>query len=301
MGKKKLRPELYLNMQAQASNVSIQSPDDGYSMSAIKNKMDRSNNYDFVTPIPEICYTVKNNCCSKYSVTFYLVDSGFSKFVTTIVPLILVFFMNLINCLFNEDMESEDYLGNAATFALTVVFLLGRVVTKSRMENGINTNSLYIMMIFISLMLCSIPARLGQKIRYRTYTCDWTKENLDIEKCFVNPVPAQVGTVIFFFSFLIPFGHFILYLKKKGKIRNGSPPKEFFDQTTSIIRYKCSGTNAAERYKECFKPAASLNEEGNQIKGYVVEEKEKKIRYIRYMPLSEYVPSLEKKSAMDIA
>jgi len=63
--KKKLRPELYLNMQAQASNVSIQSPDDGYSMSAIKNKMDRSNNYDFVTPIPEICYTVKNNCCSK--------------------------------------------------------------------------------------------------------------------------------------------------------------------------------------------------------------------------------------------
>mmetsp|Transcript_29078 Transcript_29078/g.57821 ORF Transcript_29078/g.57821 Transcript_29078/m.57821 type:complete len:471 (-) Transcript_29078:300-1712(-) len=293
--KTKLHPELHLNMQAKPSNIRIQSPDEGISTHEIKSKMDRSTNYDFVTPFPKIRYYVKNKSCSKFSVTFYLVDSGFSKFVTTIVPLILVFFMNLINCLFNEDMDSHDYLGNAATFALTVVFLLGRVVTKTRMENGINTNSLYILLIFISLMLCSIPARLHQKLRYRTYTCDWKKENLDIQKCFVNPVPAQVGTCIFLFSFLIPFGHFMLYFKKKREIRNGSPPKEFFDQTTSIIRYKCSKPNAAERYKECFKPAASLIEEGNQIKGYVVEEKEAKIRYIRYMPLSEYIPSLEKK------
>eukprot|EP00588_Corethron_pennatum_P005315 CAMPEP_0194282140 /NCGR_PEP_ID=MMETSP0169-20130528/22468_1 /TAXON_ID=218684 /ORGANISM="Corethron pennatum, Strain L29A3" /LENGTH=368 /DNA_ID=CAMNT_0039027383 /DNA_START=318 /DNA_END=1421 /DNA_ORIENTATION=- len=153
----------------------------------IRNKMDRSNFYEFVTPIPKVTYILKGDNCSKLLIDFYFVESGVAKFVKVLSPMMLICWLNWFHVQTNKkqsergDGAGREYLGNSAAFALTVVFLFESIIPKSRRERGFLTiNSMYLMLVFTALILSSIPAD------------------------FMAKEVGTVGALLFFASFLLP-------------------------------------------------------------------------------------------------
>lgn len=294
--KKRIRPELYLDLKHKCANVAIQQTET--STHKIVDKLDQTNNYDFVTPYPEVYYKMKldhhgnNSGFSKFVVSFYFIESGFSKFIEIVFPMLLIYFMNIINVSMNHITAPEDYLANSATFALTVVFLLNNVITKSRREEIFNVNTMYVLLIFISLMLCSIPEKflatdhnlakvLSHKYMFDTH----------------HLLPAEVGGYLFGFSFFIPFCNFVRFLYKCRDIKSLCPSRKDF--TNKDARPFNSLTH---KYMEYFSPVASLitTKEHALLKerGYVVESAEdKKSTRLSYSTSSDDNNGVPSKSA----
>lgn len=233
----------------------------------IMDKMDRTIKYDFITPYPEICYVTKRSVCSKVEISFHLVEFGTEKFLPVVLPLFLIFFLNLINVSFNSTTDSLDYLANSATLALAMVFLVGNI------NNGLFTTS-----IFISLMLCSIPE-------------EFLVNNTTTSKVLAfffgknDRLPAQMGCWIFGLSFFVPLINFINFYRKCRAIKYCCPPMEdFIDMEKEAKPFKVF----TGKFEEYFSPIASLISEHKQLqltKGYVIEdtdhEQRKHIHYSR--------------------
>mmetsp|Transcript_20551 Transcript_20551/g.41141 ORF Transcript_20551/g.41141 Transcript_20551/m.41141 type:complete len:405 (+) Transcript_20551:306-1520(+) len=274
--KKRLRPNLHLNLQHKSSNVAIQPPDEENTTKNIDDKMDQTYDYNFVTPYPEVRYVMKvdKDDYSKYVISFYLVDSGFNKLIAIVFPMLLIFVMTLFNVSLNEKTDAQDFLANSATFALAVVFLLENVVTKSRKDKFLTKNSWYILMVFISLMLCSVPA--GEP---------------SIFKMTHNPLWGQVGVIIFGCSFLIPIYNMIKFNRKNRDIKNNCPPMEaFIDENVKMFK------PLRDDFNKLFSPVSDLvksTEQEQKDIGYVM----KRIGPLRKKKLHiEYTSSLDKKN-----
>jgi len=166
-------------------------------------KMDKSNTYDLITPYPEVSYLydTKKKYCPKFEVSFYMVESGFSKFMSIVFPMILIVVLNTLHVL-GEQPDSIDFLGNASILALTAVVILPYIVTKRKMEAVFSLNNFYVMSIFIGLSLSSIP-----------------------EATFETRIPAKIGMILLWISFIAPIYSCIGYLVHKRDIRNKAPKK----------------------------------------------------------------------------
>jgi len=214
------RPNLLLHRDRKSENVSIQEilPFDiklkekeiKASKDAIealvKKKLDDSISYDFVTPFPEVSYLydIDKNYCPKLKVTFYMVESGMSKFVNTVSPMLLIAILNTIQVFdtLEGEIETVNFLGNAASFALTAVFVLPSIISESKGSVVLNKNNIYIMLIFIGLALSSLPDRL-----------------------LGTNIPAFCGMAILWLSFVFPIWGFFEYFTRIHKIKKRSPKK----------------------------------------------------------------------------
>jgi len=164
----------------------------------VKNKLDKSLSYDFITPFPSIKYYYNHHkkTCSKFEVSFELVEAGNAKFVQIVFPMLLISFLNTLNVLDDEDVD----LGNSSTLALTAVFILPYIVTRSRRSRILQGNNLYIIMIFIGLTLSSVPDSMaGSKI------------------------PALAGMGLLWASFLLPVVHCFFFYQYWGKVVQDAP------------------------------------------------------------------------------
>ncbi|CAJ1946550.1 unnamed protein product [Cylindrotheca closterium] len=158
-----------------------------------KEKIDKSYVYDFVSPFPNITYLFDNSAkkyCPKYSIQFLLVEDGMKKFFEIVFPMLLIAAMNHLNVVNavkairngNEmEVEAVDYLNNSATLALSVVVFLPTMIGTSRFHSIFQVNNLYISTIFVALALSSLPYAVVE-----------------------TTIPAQVGTYLFWASFLFP-------------------------------------------------------------------------------------------------
>jgi len=162
------RPTLLLNMDDWRNNVAIQEvpkKTQGLGASqieqAVVDKLDKSIVYDLVTPYPVLQYEYdrENEHTPSFAVTFYLVKGGMSNFVSIIMPMVLIATMNAVNVWFDykKPLDIENYLSSSATFALTAVVMLPTLVPKTARHHLWSMNNFYIVVVFVSLALSSIP------------------------------------------------------------------------------------------------------------------------------------------------
>jgi len=212
------RPNLLLAKEHKAMNVVIQNikhlkerkTKDEPTETDIKMKMDRVKSYDFVTPFPEVTYQYdkKKKYCPKFKVTFYMVESGTSKFVQIVFPMLLIAILNTVQVLDRDFVENTNYLNNAATFALTAVFILPSIISESNTQDLITMNNTYIILIFVGLALSSIPAEM-----------------------MGTNVPALTGMIVIWISFIMPIIGCFGYFQQYRSIRRASPEQtERYDE-----------------------------------------------------------------------
>merc|ERR1711957_413119 len=164
--------------------------------------------YSIVSPYPVIEYLNLKTTCSKYRLTFYLVEEGMVKFVKVLLPMLLISTINTINVLMDvslmnrqdsssDDIDSSDrYLQISAALALTAVFVLPEMTRKWNTQSVITWNEVYILIIFVALSLSSIPPAMVGTTEY-----------------------AFVGMILLWGSFCIPIFNLVSYLYVKNSIK----------------------------------------------------------------------------------
>ena len=161
-----IRPNLLLNKKDRRNMVAIQELKGAKN---VESKLDHCCKYSFVSPYPEVrfLYDNKKNYCPKYEVSFYLTESGIAKLLKVTLPMALIATMNSINVILmsREAIDDSDYLGNAASLALTAVLLLSDIVSpQPQKEKVFSLNTGYIIMIFIGLIWSSIPSSMSPDV-----------------------------------------------------------------------------------------------------------------------------------------
>jgi len=208
------RPTLLLHKSSKGDNISIQLPPTLTSEQELTENMNKSLSYDFITPYPDISYFYDKNkeYCPKFEVSFHLVEYGISKFIGSVFPMILIAVLNTLQILSNN-ADSASFILNASIFALTAVFILPSITTKSRIEYVFSLNNVYIAVVFIALSLSSVP-----------------------EDTFDTNIPAKAGMVLLWFSFFAPIYALVGYYNFRRGIR---------DKASNIGAFTGKGGNAS--------------------------------------------------------
>jgi len=224
-------------------------------------KIDRSLIYDFISPFPDVSYDVKGNKdCSKFQISFYLVESGLSNCVKFVLPVLLVCIMNALHVRTNAYTEHTDYLANSAAFALTIVFILPGMCPKQREESIYCLNTLYILIIFVGLILSSIPAGIF---------CSYDNilrisPDPDLLWPRLSALPSFIGAAVFFSSLLIPLINFGRYRAFENRLgRELAMHKNHFQQNDGEKKFKLKKDRFTDFYSSiCGLTKKKLNDIG---------------------------------------
>jgi len=220
-GGERYRPDLFLHKKECRNNFAIQKlkpslkklllfglyNNSKNKMERILDKIDKSKKFDFISPYPKIYYEydADKDYCPRYVVTFYCVTSGLHKFISIIFPMVLISFIATLNVM-NEilvvhvDNESNDVMAHLqVTSALTLaaVFILPQIIDPSNRSSIFGQDSFYVIIVFVALVLTSIPEKMVQTVWYEI-----------------------VGMVLLWISFLIPIVGSLRYLRIVRRIRN---------------------------------------------------------------------------------
>lgn len=199
----KVRPQLMLHKEDRRNLVSIQNLRD---KEDLESKLDHSSAYSLVSPYPEVRFLYEkkdNGYCPRYEVSFYLTDSGNTKLFKVTLPMMLIATINTVNVMLYMDgaTSADNYLATAASLAVTAVLLLSDIVTpQPQKEKFFSFNTGYILMVFIGLILSSIPSDV------------FTLGNLAL-----GSLPIY-GMCILWLSFLAPIVNTVLYTLKSNEI-----------------------------------------------------------------------------------
>mmetsp|Transcript_3455 Transcript_3455/g.4666 ORF Transcript_3455/g.4666 Transcript_3455/m.4666 type:complete len:430 (-) Transcript_3455:120-1409(-) len=165
----RVRPNLLVAKHDTRNNLSIQLPyinkmqeartNDSQLLEDLKDKMDKMQDYDFITPFPnvEYIYDKKKKYCPKCRITFYLVQQGNSKMIEIIAPMLLISILNTLNVINDEKVENVDYIANSAAFTLTAAFILPSIFSKANRNKVFTVNTVYVFLVFVGLALSSFP------------------------------------------------------------------------------------------------------------------------------------------------
>mmetsp|Transcript_6139 Transcript_6139/g.18535 ORF Transcript_6139/g.18535 Transcript_6139/m.18535 type:complete len:694 (+) Transcript_6139:80-2161(+) len=169
---RRVRPDLLLNVRDARHCVNIRSDDEEV--------LDSMRSFSFVIVEPTIEYEAieskfkppegsKEPLVADYTprfrVYFYLYQPARTKFIKLIVPTMLVAALTVLNVLVNKK-DPDIYLTGAFTIALTAVFTLADLAPPSNHAKSFSINDLYIIVLFLSLMLTSIPKRTARYVQY---------------------------------------------------------------------------------------------------------------------------------------
>lgn len=229
--KTRLRPNLIVHKTDKPNMFCLQkeqllSNENATILEQAKDKMDRAENYDFISPFPKISYLYDTNkkYCPKFLVRFLMVEDGMKKFVEIVFPMFLIAGMNTIHVLNPEEQEIVDYIANSATFALSVLVFLPTMVGSSRRQNFYTANNAYIIMIFLALFLSSIP-----------------------ESWLGNNALAVMGMILYWLSFLFPFINGFRYLNYVKSAQNDANQNHFWPDANRNV-YKAAKSDAEESF-----------------------------------------------------
>jgi len=223
---------------------------------ALKDKMDRTKNYDFITPFPKVeyLYNTKKDYCPKCQLTFYLIENGDSKLVAILAPMLLISILNTLNVFSNEEggIENVDYIANSATFALTAVFILPNIFSKAKRTDLLTTNTAYVFLIFVGLSLSSFPEEL---VGTRGY--------------------AIAGVALLWSSFLIPLFACASFYVFTKTIRTGEINDFINDKGFKQFNYE------VDNYKDKFYSVGEIADKEGVDKLYKSKERDK-ITHVTY-------------------
>ncbi|CAJ1931356.1 unnamed protein product [Cylindrotheca closterium] len=274
----RLRPNLILHLLDKTNMFSIQKDQmtetKGSDFDKAKDKMDKADSYDFISPFPKVAYLYDTNkrYCPKFMITFLMVEDGMKKFVEIVAPMFLIAGMNTIHVLNpDEKVEVADYIANSATFALSVLVFLPTMVGTSRVQQVWTPNNLYIVLIFVALTLSSIPDTWAGHKGY-----------------------AIAGMIIYWVSFLFPIVNSIRYLLFLRKARRKANAKHFW-QGPSKNLYKASKKEIAHEFAKVEEIVYKPDDERLQME-YTVREVHK-FRVLEFASVGAIARSKKKKPA----
>ena len=169
----------------------------------ILDKMDKTKVYNLLSPYPEVFYEYDDSAkdyCPRFTLQFYLVKPGFYKLVSTLLPIILVWFVSVLNVwndFAEEDgEETSNHLQVTSALTLTIVFVLPEVVNDDTNRDRLFTReNVNIIFFFFALVLASVPKRLAG-----------------------TAYIELVGVVLMGMSLLLPVYHCMLFYIVQGKI-----------------------------------------------------------------------------------
>mmetsp|Transcript_5210 Transcript_5210/g.12470 ORF Transcript_5210/g.12470 Transcript_5210/m.12470 type:complete len:420 (+) Transcript_5210:227-1486(+) len=250
----RLRPNLILHLLDKTNMFSIQKAQlieaKGSPTDQAKDKMDKAESYDFISPFPKVSYLydTKKRYCPKYLVTFNMVEDGMKKFVEIVAPMFLIAGMNTIHVLNpDEEVDVADYIANSATFALSVLVFLPTMVGTSRIQQLWTINNLYTMSIFIALTLSSVPDTWAGHKGY-----------------------AIAGMITYWASFLFPVINSIRYLIFLRKAKRKANPNHFWQGPNKKL-YKASKKDCAHEFAKVEEIVYKPDDERLQM-GYTLRE-----------------------------
>ena len=237
----KHRPTLLLDKVERRNTVSIQERAPGECMFE---KLDHTAKYDFVSPFPEVefLWDKKKKYCPRFDVSFYVMENGLIKFLKVTIPMILIATLNTVNVTLetSDSIDPSDFLANAATNALTAIFLVSDVNTAQPTKTKILTlNLLYTITVFVGLTCSSIP----NNILY---------SNLKF-------IPVM-GMYIVWVSFVFPLLNLFYFVRAQRKIiskqnASNSINAYFKDKTTKrLTRYSqyCFASESERDYDNLY-------------------------------------------------
>lgn len=212
-----LRADILVHKEDSRQNVSIQNkPKDGTileqfgqleehtdKIEEILDKMDKTKVYNLLSPYPEVYYEYDNKkeYCPRFTVQFYLVKPGFYKLVKTLLPMILVWFVSVLN-VWNDFLqtggdETSNHLQVTSALTLTIVFVLPEVVNDDTNRDRLFTReNVNIMVFFFALILASVPKSLAG-----------------------TAVIELVGVILMAMCLMLPMYHCLHFYKIQEKIR----------------------------------------------------------------------------------
>lgn len=165
--KTRLRPNLIVHKRSKQNMFCVQkeqflNKEDSSILEQTKDKMDRVEGFEFITPFPKISYLYDPNkkYCPKFMVKFLMVEDGMKKLVEIVCPMILMAGMITIHVLNPEEQEIVDYLANSATFALSGMVLMPTMIGTARRQQFFTFNNAFMIFIFAGLLLTSVPKSL---------------------------------------------------------------------------------------------------------------------------------------------
>jgi len=199
----------------------------------ILDKIDGSKKYDFVSPYPRVYfeYDKKKKYCPRFAATFYCYQSSWSKLINTLFPMVLVSIIAALNTWNDWDSrytdktlfylkgnstaedgltethqylvkensvgaEVLDHLGISSALTLAAVFILPNFMDISNRNTFYSVENMYVTLIFLCLVLSSIPGRL------------W-------EGAYIL---QSAGVIALFLSNLIPISSLFRFKKLQGRI-----------------------------------------------------------------------------------
>ncbi len=211
-----LRPDLYVHKTDPRQTISIKNNDTilkkfgreiekKNNLDQIIDIVDKTAEYNLLSPYPEVYYEKHptKDFCQKFSLSFYVVKSGFHKVFSILLPMFLVSVVALMNVLndmarIKEDDSSagEDatnHLQVSSALTLAIVFVLNDACNKDRLFNSDNVNTIAF---FLGLVLASIPSSIG------------------------TIVPETLGVIFMFLALIRPLKNCYDYAAVQYKIRS---------------------------------------------------------------------------------
>lgn len=286
--KLRLRPDLVLSKWDRRGNFALQDlkvrkstlekyegmpAGDPSLVRAILDKIDRTKHYDFVSPYPEVRYEyddTKKKYCARYTLKYYVIKGGFTKFMTIILPIFMICAMNTINVLndafdFGDGpVNVEDHIGVSSALGLTAVFLLPSIIELNTRQQLYTQDNLYILFIFISLFMSSIPRNFAG-----------------------SNAPELFGMTLFWFSFISPIINAIKYYAFVRKIQskaNRIAERKGMNPFLKIGKYE-QWKSGKKPFEEAFSTVGDVVEMSEQERvkyGYKKEENFGKFQVISY-------------------
>ena len=175
------------------ANFKKESSGGEHSLQQIIGMFDKANNYNVISPFPAVSYkkTEKGNC-QEFSVSFYVVETGFDKVFSVLMPMILVSivaFMNVLNDVRSNE-TAASHLQVSSVLTLAIVFVLKDACNRNKFMNVDNINTVFY---FVGLVLASVPGTIA-----------------------ATDIPQIVGAAMMFLALVVPICHcFDYYLASK--------------------------------------------------------------------------------------
>jgi len=161
----------------------------------IMHKVDVSKKFDFISPYPSLHYEYDKNkkYCTRFEMTFYCFTADFLKILAIILPMFLITIITTINLINewtsyikenndNKDDNNDDkddnnddshgdvlaHLQVTSALTLAAVLILPQIVDSSSNQHVCfkNFDSVYVTLIFVSLVFSSFPSKLVRGFVY---------------------------------------------------------------------------------------------------------------------------------------
>ncbi|VEU36815.1 unnamed protein product [Pseudo-nitzschia multistriata] len=215
----------------------------------ILEKIDKSENYDFVSPYPQIYYQYdkRKNYCPRFVLSFIVNKYSFACFVRFILPMFLVTIIATLNAVhdFMEGMDVGGHLQVTSALTLTVVFILPDIMDSSYQNKILTSGNSIVLVYFFGMLLSSIPR----------HSFDG-----EVSASQLYAIPELIGVVLMGCSLCFPIWHACVYYRITTKIQSQADCKT---QKKAFLKDTSCKNWIPEDSNDCIQTVVSILDEKN--------------------------------------